>query len=385
MKQAHFKIWYAVHKWTSLICTLFMLLLCLTGLPLIFSHEIDHMLGYSVEAPALKTQHETAKLDDIIQDAEARKPGHKMQFLVGDADEPELWHLRLGKTVADPEASAFFTYDARTGEMLSAYPVNEGFMNIMLRLHVDMFAGLYGMLFLGFMGLLLVLSLITGVVVYGWYMRRLKFGTVRHNQSTRLKWLDLHNLIGIVTLAWLLVVGFTGVVNTLSIPIFNHWQSTQLAEMAKPYQQPTPLNNLGSMDSVVAAALSAEPYMQISFIAFPGNAFARSHHFVAFMQGKNPLTSKLLKPLLIDAKTGVVVDKRDLPWYVSALLLSQPLHFGDYGGMPLKLIWALLDILSIILLASGIYLWIVKRKTSANFNGTVVHKTVNKAENRAIA
>ena len=32
--------WGFVHKWTSLICTLFMLLLCITGLPLIF-HERD--------------------------------------------------------------------------------------------------------------------------------------------------------------------------------------------------------------------------------------------------------------------------------------------------------------------------------------------------------
>ena len=29
-----------------------------------------------------------------------------------------------------------------------------------------------------------------------------------------------------------------------------------------------------------------------------------------------------------------------MPWYVKALKLSQPLHFGDYGGMPLKIIWA---------------------------------------------
>ena len=37
--------WSAVHTWTSLICTLFLLLLAVTGLPLIFHHEIDHLLG----------------------------------------------------------------------------------------------------------------------------------------------------------------------------------------------------------------------------------------------------------------------------------------------------------------------------------------------------
>jgi uncharacterized iron-regulated membrane protein len=40
-----YRRWYWVHKWFSLVCTLFMLLLCDTGLPLIFHHEIGHLLG----------------------------------------------------------------------------------------------------------------------------------------------------------------------------------------------------------------------------------------------------------------------------------------------------------------------------------------------------
>ena len=43
--------WYLVHKWTSLVSTLFLLMLCITGLPLIFYHEIDHALGYSIDPP----------------------------------------------------------------------------------------------------------------------------------------------------------------------------------------------------------------------------------------------------------------------------------------------------------------------------------------------
>jgi uncharacterized iron-regulated membrane protein len=51
-----------------------------------------------------------------------------------------------------------------------------------------------------------------------------------------------------------------------------------------------------------------------------------------------------------------------MPWYITALFVSQPLHFGDYGGMPMKIVWALLDILTIVVLGSGLYLWIVRRK-----------------------
>ena len=39
-----------------------------------------------------------------------------------------------------------------------------------------------------------------------------------------------------------------------------------------------------------------------------------------------------------------------------------PLHFGDYGGLFLKVLWALLDIFTIIVLGSGVYLWLAKKR-----------------------
>ncbi|MDP2381153.1 MAG: PepSY-associated TM helix domain-containing protein, partial [Pseudohongiella sp.] len=42
------------------------------------------------------------------------------------------------------------------------------------------------------------------------------------------------------------------------------------------------------------------------------------------------------------------------------------LHFGDYGGLPMQIIWAILNIFTMIVLGSGLYLWWVKyRKVSA--------------------
>lgn len=360
------KTWYLVHKWTSLVCTAFLLLLCLTGLPLIFHHEIDHALGHSVDPPPLEdAAGRRASLDRIVADAAAREPGAFVQFLVRDPDEPELWFVRLGETVDAPEASAFFTYDARNGELLKEYPLGQGVMHVVFRLHYDLFAGLPGLLFLGFMGLLFLASLVSGTVLYGPFMRKLRFGIVRRHRSARVKWLDLHNLLGIVTLVWLFVVGATGVVNTLAIPIFGHWQSTQLAEMIARHDDgdPTPQEG-GSVQGAVDAARAAAPGMQLSFLAFPGNGFAGPRHFVAFMQGTTPWTSKLLTPVLIDARTSAVLEARDLPWYAVALLVSQPLHFGDYGGLPLKILWALLDVLAILVLGSGLYLWIKRRNLS---------------------
>jgi len=187
------KIWYLVHKWASLVCTLFMLLLCVTGLSLVFAHEIDHLLGYSVDPPLVADESAEAGVDAIVAYAAARRPDDAVQFLVADPDEPEFWFVRLGEDIKDFEASAFYTYDARTGDFLSAYPLNEGFMNVMLRLHIDMYAGLPGTLFLGFMGLLLFASLVSGTVLYGPFMRKLAFGTVRNERTSSPKPFRLEN------------------------------------------------------------------------------------------------------------------------------------------------------------------------------------------------
>jgi uncharacterized iron-regulated membrane protein len=108
-------------------------------------------------------------------------------------------------------------------------------------------------------------------------------------------------------------------------------------------------------------AQKAEPAMQLGFIAFPGTDYTSQHHYGIFMRGDSPLTKRLFKPVLIDAQNATLTDSRPLPWYLVALLVSQPLHFGDYGGMSLKGIWAILDVLSIIVLWTGLKLWWKKR------------------------
>jgi len=71
----------------------------------------------------------------------------------------------------------------------------------------------------------------------------------------------------------------------------------------------------------------------------------------------------LPQPVLVDAGSAKVTAAARLPWYLIALQVSRPLHFGDYGGIPMKIVWAALDIISIIVLGSGLYLWLARGAT----------------------
>jgi uncharacterized iron-regulated membrane protein len=356
--------WSWTHKWSSLICTLFMLLVCITGLPLIFNHEIQHWIHADLEPKEMPAGTPKASLDRVLATARAAEPEQVVQFVVADPDDERLWLATLGATPTAEENLHNIMIDSRTAEVIGKPKFDEGFMYVMFQLHVNLFAGLPGTLFLGAMGLLLVVAIVSGVVLYAPFMQKLAFGTVRREHSRRVKWLDMHNLLGIVTLTWALMVGVTGVINTLGQPLLKLWQYTEVADMIAPYKNLPPPTAFASLQESVTAAQTTEPAMSVFFIAFPGTSFSSAHHYAIFMRGNTPLTKRLFKPVLVDAQTAKVTDSRAMPWYMTALFVSQPLHFGDYGGMPMKIIWALLDVLTIIVLASGLYLWVKKRKQS---------------------
>lgn len=356
--------WSWTHKWSSLVCTVFMLLLCVTGLPLIFYDEIDHLAGSRIEAPRMPAGTPMAPLDAVVAAAVAAHPGKVPLYLFAEEDDPGLWLVKLDTRVDTDERQAVFSaVDARTARVLGQPVFNEGFMHVMYRLHVDLYAGEVGRLFLGAMGLLLVVALVSGVVVYAPFMRKLAFGTVRHGRSAQTRWLDQHNLLGIVTLVWALAVGATGIINTWANQILQAWQAGQIATLKQSAQHAAPpapvalAAGAGPVQRAVDAALAAHPGMKLSQFAFPGTILSTPQHYTALLSGNTPLTARLQDPVLVEPATGRVIDAAPRPGLVTALQVSQPLHFGDYGGLALKLLWALLDLATIVVLWSGLVLW----------------------------
>ncbi|MCK9709400.1 PepSY-associated TM helix [Pseudomonas syringae pv. aptata] len=365
MKSQTVRRWSIVHTWSSLICTLFLLMLAVTGLPLIFHHEIDHLLGDAPHYREMPADTPRLDLEQLARAAEAHRPGEVMQYFGWDDEDPNgVMAITAATAGTEPNSSHTFALDARTGEALEMPSANGGFMMVMLRLHVDMYANLPGKLLLAFMGLLFVVAIVSGTVLYAPFMRKLEFGQVRVNKSRRTRWLDLHNLIGVVTLTWALVVGVTGVISACADLLIASWRNDALATMIAPYKDAPPLTQRAPATRLLEIAESAAPGMQADFIAFPGTRFSSEHHYAVFLKGNTHLTAHLATPVLIDAQTLQVTAVVERPWYMDALGMSQPLHFGDYGGMPMKILWAVLDVLTIIVLGSGVYLWWVRRRAA---------------------
>lgn len=343
---------------------LFLLMLCVTGLPLVFHDEIDDLLEDEIAAPAMPEGTPRLSLDRMIAAAQARFPGQYVLLLNLKQTEPLVTAAVSPTAVPAPGNFHRLTLDARTATVLGEEAPHQGVMDIVLRIHKDMFAGLPGELFLGAMGLVFAVSIISGVVVYWPFMRRLDFGTIRRRSSPRVKWLDTHNLLGIVTVTWTMAVGLTGMINTLATPLFDLWRAQLIPVLLAPHLG-KPVAPIPSVQAAVELVRARFPDRLVTSVTMPTSArFGSPQHLVVWTKGATPFTARMLQPMLVDANDGKTIVAPEVPWYLKTLQVSRPLHFGDYGGLPLKIVWALLDVIAIIVLVSGIYLWAARRRSS---------------------
>lgn len=373
--------WLWIHKWTSLVCTVFLLVVCLTGLPLIFNDEIEDLFADELPLSNVGASTPNASFDELAKVALSLYPSQAIIWMGVDDDEPKVKIViapSLAAFNADSRVAHILILDERTSAVLrqtkSGSKEGPSLLNLILRLHKDLFMGLPGEMFMACMALLFVTAVISGVIVYGPFMRKTEFGTVRNN-TARLRYLDLHNMIGIIVFAWLMVVGVTGFINELVTPLFAFWQDTAVNAMLEPYKgyEVPSQSELTSPQAAIDTALAARPGMRVHTIIFPGVGFGTPYHYLIWTKGNQPLTARLFDPVLVNASTGNLDGVLRMPWYLRALQISVPLHYGDYGGLPLKTIWALFDVLMIAVLLTGIYLWAMRwRVSKSNFPSAIL-------------
>ena len=334
--------WRFVHEYTSLACTLFLFVLCLTGLPLIFADEIDG-------AHPITNSGAGASLDGIVQ-----RSGVRPAFVRIAADEGRIYvgPVGGGRPLLFDMASGAAATEGRSR--------SSDMMDLLLAIHGALFAGRAGQVFIAAVGLCALAAVVSGIAIYAPFAGSRPFADIRRSRTRRLAWVDRHNVVGMATAAWLLVVAGTGVMNAIEHPLFAVWRG-HVPDGLAPVAAARP--RIGP-DEALATARASAPGMIFETVIFPGKAPGIPGYFLVWGAGNTPLTARLAAPVAVDAASGMAIGSGPLamPWYLTMLDLSRPLHFGDYGGLPLKILWALLDGATLVVLGSGLYLWVGRRK-----------------------
>ena len=241
-----------------------------------------------------------------------------------------------------------------------------------LKLHAQWFAGFWGELFGGAIALLVLICLISGIAIYAPYVRAIAFGFIRRDRGPRVLQRDLHTSLGAIALGWAIVVTSTGVLLATSTLLFGAYRVGELKAMSSRVSA-IPTGTPVDIDLVVRASEAASPTSLARYIVYPGTDYSSDATFTIFLYGTKRYNERVFDVGIVEAASGRVVAIQPLPKILSLIVISEPLHFGDYGGLPLKLVWLAATWATLYITLNGAWLWftgVVSRVTWQSFDAT---------------
>ncbi len=349
---------FKIHRWTALLAALPLALICATGSAVVFKYEIDNLMDakrVTVATPGAKRL-EMATLFTHVDNA---LPSHE---IVG-------WQWFDNAQRADlvyviPHGTAdwyYITVDPFTGLPLSApRELDSSLTDWLLDLHYTLLMGDLGMLVSGFIGVLLCISGITGLILHRKFWTTLP--RIRLGARRVLAFSDIHKVCGALSAPMLLVLGFTGAwwniehgVEELS----EHWHGD-----AHPVVTESLFNKTLSLDAILAQAEASVDGFEAMYLSLPWEAGLPLSVY-GRVPTANPLASDYSSYLSFDGQTGSLVtiyDIREAGFFAQFIDSYRELHFGTFAGVVSQLVWLIVGLVPLALTATGLWLWWYRRR-----------------------
>lgn len=354
-----------IHRILGLVLAVNFLILGLTGVVLVWRHELAPVQAVEQRTSFISEKSSLSKIENFIS---TKYEGKKvLSIFKGDDGD-------INARVTEPGIEKFkgatrLKFDM-AGNAIDKEDVKSQTSNkvidFILKLHRELLLGGKGKILIGLMGLFFLIALISGALISNKFYRNIR------NMNSRILLGRFHKIIGVKTCAWLLIVTFTGTIlafNSTLIGLFLRDNVRAQQENARVIENATYVSVLDIYDELKEKL----PHLQYDFISFPDNEFSVPNHFVILMENEEHHH----EIAYVDAITGSLIRTVSLPWYLELLILSEPLHFGDYGGVILKVIWSILGLVISFIPISGIYIFLFRKRllssTSKMYDGSTLN------------
>lgn len=365
MQQRSHRILYELHSWVGVLSAIVLFIISFSGVVALFDHEVtqwehkEHRIDYQPDAPL--------DVDGLIAPILAKEniDPSKLFFI----RLPSYYHPTMQLTWSDRFTDQIVRQEINptTGELLpqSGRDTSE----LLRRMHTDLLLpSPIGRYFIGFMGLLMLLSLISGVIIHKKIFKEMfKF---RVNRSRRLFWTDLHKAIGVWPLPFHLMIAFTGVLLGLNgvllkvgaVAAFN-----------------------GDIEAAVHSVVGEEPVMTGErYMRLPANQLiARfSETFPdqkpvglsvegfgdrgAHVEVQGEINDSLALFVTTKYRSGdgevikVLDPVADSGPFMRAYFSVMPLHYALYGGFLIKVLYFFLGLSLCFMMVTGTVIWQVR-------------------------
>ena len=337
-----------VHTWIGIIAGIFLSLISLTGSVILFRAEFERA---ALPSGAATTAPRTG-IDEAARQIARLRPHSRVRRVQMPSNSGDPYIFQIQSSGKRTERIAC---DASSGRVLGV--IQGGFFDWMVDLHRNLLSGAAGRKVVGGVGIVLFALSATGILLWltgarkwrSWISVRRQGSAIRFNY-------ELHRAAGLWACAVLAVIAFTGTERAYPNTFRDAVQSLtgQAATIAGPKKVKGDLKR------------PLEEYVRIATRAMPDGAPIELR---LPDSGKGPVDLRLYRPgdlspsanhVYLDPASGAVltIDRfADRPLGARLLASLAPIHYGEFGGMPVKVAWALFALSPTLLFATGLMVW----------------------------
>lgn len=369
------KNYKAIHTWTGIIASLFLFVVFVAGAFTMFQAPLNRWV---LQDESRLPEIDHRQYDQLIQEVLTTHPeAHSGRLLVNlpssmPKSAPVTWEV-------EDESTHTMTYWQasldKNGELITANTSISAIGSFLDHIHRT--AGIpgqfghedIGTLIMGVVSALYLLALISGLIVFlpTWRKDAL---TLRKGKNSKRFWLDFHNVLGITSLPFHIIIALTTITFAFHDPIYGAMRSWAYGDHAMfsrlPSGEPNrPVESLASISQLEASIKQLQPELEVSELLYsrlqsPSPSVRIGGRLPGYPVRGAELTYAIADPF--SAKVGyasMLPNQADT--YSTVVGSFFALHFGNYGGDPVRWLYFILGVGGAAIFLSGNILWIESR------------------------
>lgn len=356
---------WKIHQWVGLYVGTVIAALSLTGAVAVFIPEIDALLERKYELSSVGESY--VPMNAVISQVQLQNPGYRVLGAIPPQEEDMPLILDIFKEAGATDSERIQVFiNPYTGSIIGQKSHTNSLSNYLRQVHVRLMDAWWGRQLVGLAGVGLFVLCVTGLLIYGQFMKNQLFGAIR-KKNLRMLMADWHKMVGMAALLFNLMIAGTGAwlglqpvlikwfdikapntfvsagkVSTPDLDIgqqYDYWKAVDIARSTIPDFTPT---------QVIPSRNGSNT------IEVKGNA------------GLLPFEPNISKVVLDKSTLEIlhVYDIREQAFMDKFYYLQEGLHFGRFGGIFLKIVYALLAITSGALSITGFFIYLIRKKKS---------------------
>jgi uncharacterized iron-regulated membrane protein len=346
------KSWFQLHSFAGFAFGILMLLVCLTGTLAVVSHEIQYLSDQKYRA---LSERQGPVPWQVLEQNLAKAYPH---YQISNLEVPEQWYLAGSVSLYQGDEFKFVYFDAASGALTGEG--QWGTVSRFLRnLHMYLSMGSTGKIIVTSLSFLLLIILISSFYVYRqWWRKGFQLPSAA-KASSRTFWSDWHKWIGVWCWGFILLIFLTGLwyftEHFLLKFKVEHYPKTPKLEQAITAKA-LPLTAL------MQAAQQARPELDIRALNYPlsdqAPVVVTGQDDTLLVRDRanriylHPLTAQVLK-IQKGAELKPVA-------YISDM--ADPLHFGNFAGLGVKLLYFVFGLGFTFLVVGGLWMHWLRTK-----------------------